>query len=55
MRTTAGLACDERRGKEIWYEAAPDRVRYQREGGEKISLTVTARGSDVAVTVAVGR
>ena len=43
-----------RAGKEIWYEPAESRVRYERHVDGHFSLTVTGRGGGVAVTVAVG-
>src|SRR4051812_11246597 len=50
-----GLLFSERQGKEIWYEPAAGRVRYQRHAdGVGFDLTLTARGGGVAVTVTVG-
>jgi len=51
---TAGLVFSQRRGKEIWYEPIPERVRYQQDASGAFSLTLTARGSDVGVTITVG-
>jgi DNA-binding transcriptional ArsR family regulator len=48
-----GLIFSQREGKEIWYETAADRVRYERHQGAHFSLTVTGRSGGVAVTVAV--
>jgi hypothetical protein len=42
------------RGKEIWYETDESRVRFQRQPDGRFALTITARGSGVAVTIAVG-
>jgi hypothetical protein len=49
-----GLIFSHRAGKEIWYEPAAGRVRYERHEDGSFSLTVTGRGGGVAVTVAVG-
>jgi DNA-binding transcriptional ArsR family regulator len=49
-----GLIFSQREGKEIWYEAADARVRYERRADGHFSLTVTGRGSGVAVTAEVG-
>ena len=51
---TAGLVFCEQSGRCKWYEAAAGRVRYQRQGPGRFSLTVTARGGDVAVTLTAG-
>jgi Bacterial regulatory protein, arsR family len=56
---TAGLVTWQRRGKQVWYEAPAERVRYQQHGdghgdSETFSLMLTARGSDVTLTVMVG-
>jgi DNA-binding transcriptional ArsR family regulator/ABC-type Mn2+/Zn2+ transport system ATPase subunit len=54
---TAGLVFSQRSGKHIEYESAPDRVRYERHAdgtGERFSLTVSAHGGGVAVTLTVG-
>jgi hypothetical protein len=51
---TAGLVFTQRQGKEIWYETAEDRVRCQRQGDGRFSLSIIARGSGVAVTLRVG-
>ena len=50
---TAGLVFSQRSGKSICYEPAEGRVRYQRHPDGHFSLTVTARGSGVAVTLTV--
>ena len=48
-----GLIFSHRQGKEIWYEPAADRVRYERHQGGHFSLTVTGRGGGVAVTISM--
>jgi hypothetical protein len=53
-RRAVGLIFSQRAGKEIWYEPADGRVRYERHKGAHFSLTVTGRGGGVAVTVAIG-
>jgi hypothetical protein len=50
---TAGVVFSQRQGKEIWYETVEDRVRCQWQG-RQLSLTVSASGGGVAVTLAVG-
>jgi hypothetical protein len=43
-----------RSGKHIEYEPAESRVLCQRQPGGQFSLTVTARGGGVSVTLAAG-
>jgi DNA-binding transcriptional ArsR family regulator len=51
---TAGLVFSQRSGKCIEYEAAEDRVRYERHADGHFSITVTADGGGVSVTITVG-
>ena len=56
MLPTVGLVFSQRRGRggrEIGYEVTETRVRCEQQGG-KLLLTVNARGSGVAVTIAIG-
>jgi DNA-binding transcriptional ArsR family regulator len=50
----AGLVYSQRSGKHIEYEPAPDRVRYERHADGHFSLTVSAHGGGVSVTLTVG-
>jgi hypothetical protein len=47
-----GLIFSQREGKEIWYEAADGRVRYERHTTET-TLKITARTTGMAVTIAI--
>jgi DNA-binding transcriptional ArsR family regulator len=50
---TADLVFFEQRGKRRWYESAPDRVRYERQGSDRFSLLVTGRSGTVALALMV--
>jgi DNA-binding transcriptional ArsR family regulator len=46
-----GLVFSQRKGKEVWYELNPERVRYEREENGQFTLTLTGRTGGAVVTI----